>query len=204
MDKRLIGIIMTSVFSAGAMAQEPGFYVGGSLGYANLDQDEAEMQSILTGNGLTGTVDVDDEDLGWKFFGGYNFNKYFGAEIGYMNLGSVDAAFNVTAPVAATGSADIDVDGFMAAGTLSYPINEFVDVSGKVGVYLWNADGTVKVSTVSMSADDDDSDLLFGIGGKYHYTENITFRAEWERAFDVGDSDLDLFSVGVQYNFNLP
>jgi OOP family OmpA-OmpF porin len=204
MDKRLIGIIMTSVFSAGAMAQEPGFYVGGSLGYANLDQDEAEMQSILTNAGLTGTVDIDDEDLGWKFFGGYNFNQYFGAEIGYVNLGSVDTAFNVTAPAAATGSASVDVDGFTASGTLSYPINEQLDVFGKLGVLVWNADGSASVSGVTVSADDDDTDVHFGIGGKYHHTENITFRAEWERAFDVGGSDLDLFSVGVQYNFNLP
>jgi OOP family OmpA-OmpF porin len=56
--------------SAGALAQgmDTGWYVGGSIGQADLDIDE---------------------DTAWKISGGYQLNRNFSVELGYTNLGEV-------------------------------------------------------------------------------------------------------------------
>jgi OOP family OmpA-OmpF porin len=198
-------LIFALLFSASVLAQDNGFYAGGSIGYANLDEDEAELQTLLTDAGLTGTVDVDDDGWGWKFFGGYNFNRYIGFEAEYLDLGDADADFSITAPVAATGTVSAEGDGFTLSGVLRYPVNEQIGVFGKVGAFFWNVEGAATITGLgNVSAEDDGTDVTFGLGGRYDLNDNITLRVEWERFVDVGGSDPDLFSFGIQYNFNLP
>ena len=205
MSKKLVVFLLAFVFSMSVFARDNGLYVGGGFGYSLGDQDEDDLQSLITGAGATGTVDVDDTGFGWKFFGGYDFNQYFGFEGGYVNPGQSDATFTLTAPAAATGKVTADLDGFTFNGTLSYPVNDQLAVFGKVGAFFWNADlsGTVSgIGTISM--EDDGTDMMFGLGAKYNFSDTISFRGEWERFSDVSDSDVDLFSVSVQYNFDLP
>ena len=206
LSSRLMAIFVGVFLSFAAMAQEPGFYVGGSIGYSNLDAggDEAELEAALLGEGVTATVDIDDTDMGWNIFGGYNFNQYFGAEIGYVDLGEASADIAVTVPAIVGGSADVGLTGVTLHAVASYPVYEQIDLFAKAGAIFWDADLDVSVAGVDVLSDSDDgTDFTFGLGAKYNFSNNVTVRAEWNRYMDVGDSDIDLFSVGVLYNFNL-
>ncbi len=66
-----------------SIAQE-GFYIGGDLGYSTVDEGG-----------------VDDEDISFRFMGGWQFNENFSVEGGYTDFGDFDA-----------GIVDVEVDGF--------------------------------------------------------------------------------------------
>jgi len=201
-NKVLMGLCAVALAFT-AQAGDNGFYLGGSLGYASFNEDESELAQDLTGAGLTGTVSLDEEDFGWKLFGGYNFTQYFGAEFAYVDLGSVDVDFSITAPLAGSGTAEVDVDGFTFMGVGRYPIQPNFEVFAKVGAFVWDAEGDVTVTVGGISAtvgdDDDGTDVVFGLGASYHFTNNVGVRAEWER-YNT-DNSVDFFSLGLEYRF---
>ncbi|MDX1527701.1 MAG: outer membrane beta-barrel protein [Gammaproteobacteria bacterium] len=183
------GVIVAALFgltSGPALAQGMGFgegggfYVGAGGGFTSVD---------LCGDpALAGATSCDDDDVGFKVFGGLKVNQYFGAEIGYADLGEA----SVSGP---GGTATAEVDGFQFAAVGSYPIEQF-SLLGKVGFYIWEGE----ISTPVGSFDDDGTDFMFGIGGAFHFSPQLSIRGEWER-FDVDGDDVDMFSASVIYSF---
>ena len=72
-------------FAGSALSQqkESGIYIGGALGQA-----EQSDQCSSTAPG----VSCDNKDSAWKIFGGFQFSRYFAAELGYANLGEASAS----------------------------------------------------------------------------------------------------------------
>src|SRR4029077_202025 len=71
-----------------AVALDPGWYGGLSIGESKAKIDDARITDSLLGSGLTTTsMSNDTHDTGYKLFGGYKFNKNFALEGGYFNLG---------------------------------------------------------------------------------------------------------------------
>lgn len=197
------------IFSYSSYAEDPGFYVGGSLGYSAWDADEVEdaidaAEAQLAVFGITSSADFDDDDLGWKVFAGYNINQYFAAEIGYVDLGEAEGTITTSAPLASRSNFDFDLDGFTFAGIVKYPFMPNFDVFGKVGGFVWDAEAeaSIRVGNFSnvISEDEDGTDFFFGLGAEYEFTNNVGVRAEWER-FSPDDADVDFFSLGVTYDF---
>ena len=183
-----------------SLAKDSGFFVGGSLGIASLDFDDQKSIDKTAANGITmSSVDVDDENAGVKVFGGYNFNQYFGIEGGYVYLGEYDSTFNITAPVAEASAVNSDVYGLMFAGVASFPITNNAKLFGKLGLFRWESDSSIN-SNLYAVVDDDGTDVMFGLGANYKVTDNALMRIEWER-YALDKSDIDLFSIGMQYNF---
>lgn len=195
--------VMTMVACAAVQAEDTGIYLGGSLGYASIDTDEGELQSDLTAAGLTGTLSVDDDDLGWKLYGGYRFNQYFAAELAYVDLGTAEADVNITAPVAGSANVEAEADGVTLALIGRYPFNDKFSAFAKAGAFFWEVEGqasvTVLGATTTLGDDDDGTDFVFGLGADYALTDHISLRAEWER-YDM-DEDVDMFSAGIEYRF---
>ena len=202
---KLLCAICVLLITFNVNAEEKGFYVGGSVGYTSLDTlSESSINSTLATSGITATSSVDDNDLGWKIFGGYNINKYFGLELAYVDLGEADANITVTAPTAATVNATAEGDGFTIAGIARYPVSEQFDVFGKVGAFVWDTEVTASVAsgatTAAISAGDNGTDVMFGFGAEYEIANNFGIRAEWER-YKLNGDDADLFSLGLEYDF---
>ncbi|MGQ0659145.1 MAG: outer membrane beta-barrel protein [Chromatiales bacterium] len=200
--------VMFAGASAAAWADEgPGFYVGGGLGLSHYEDEQAEIKAALGAAGLSGTVDTDNNALGWKLFGGYRFNTYFGAELGYVDLGEESADILITGPILGSIDADAQVSGVSLTGTVGYPVVPQGYVFGKLGGFLWDSDvdggATLGGSSLGLGDDDDGLDLTFGVGATYELVEHFKVRAEWERFNDLGDdgTDVDLFSGGIQYDF---
>jgi OOP family OmpA-OmpF porin len=161
---------------------DSGWFVGGSVGQSKLNF------SCPTGNSC------DDTDTAFRVFGGYNFNKYFGAELGYADFGK--ATFSTAGLSGEAKAAAWDV---MAVGTL--PIGDKFGVYGKLGWYRADTKSTGIVGASS----DTNSDFTMAVGGQFNFNKNLGMRAEWQQYNKVGNEnrhgDVDVISVGVVWAF---
>lgn len=199
---RVLTLFAVAGLSLNVAAEGSEGYLGGSIGLANHDLDVAGLLTGLTAAGLTSTVTSDDKDLAGKAFAGYRFNQYLGVEIGYMFLGTSKLDINVTAPAATTATAESSLSGFTAFSVFSYPVLDRTSLFAKAGLFVSDADlDAVVNSSTDLSAKSNGTDFMFGLGGRVDVTDNISVRAEWERALGVSTSDPDLFSLGVEFRF---
>jgi OmpA-OmpF porin, OOP family len=168
-------------------------FVGGSFGKSDIDSEITD--------GLITSGSVDGKDTGFKVFGGYMFNRHFGVEGAYVDLGEVSYSGDFFgAPV--TGG-KVEVSGVNIAALGSYPITEQFSVFGKIGLFIWDVEASDTTGGVPFSAKEDGRDISFGVGLGYNFTRNLGVRLEWERfkVEAVSKADADLISVGVVWRF---
>ncbi|MGH8831896.1 MAG: outer membrane beta-barrel protein [Polaromonas sp.] len=181
-----------------AFAQDMGFYIGAGVGQSK----GKDACSDLGGVGFSGSCD--DTDTGGKLFLGYQFNKNFAVEGGYVDLGKFKASGTISGvPVSADAKAK--TWQLVAVGTL--PLANNFSVFGKAGVHRWDLDVRASALGSTITASDNGTDLTLGIGAGYEFTKNLGVRLEWERFRNVGEdattgkSNVDLISVGLRYRF---
>ncbi len=192
---------------AGGGGEAP--YVGASVGQSKYK----DTCNDAAASGFIGSCD--DSDTGWKLFGGYQFTPNWGVEGFYADLGTTKATGTVVVvvppptPVAITAEGEATVLGVAVTGTL--PLGDKFGVFGKLGFHYWDAKVTGTGGAggvgVTLSGDDTGTDVMYGLGARYSFTDQLSVRAEWER-FKVGDNknmisekDVDLYSVGIGYTF---
>lgn len=185
--RHLIGIIAALLIATPAIAQDRGFYAGLSLG-----QSEAKD----TCDGIAGTgITCDSKDSAWKIFGGYQFNRHFAAELGYTDLGEVNARFG-----AFTETISISAIELVGVGML--PVADRFSVFGKLGLYR----GEVEDDTnFGPSAKEKNTGMTFAFGARYDFGKFGVF-GQWQRyaemgGGDVGEDDVDVLSIGVLFKF---
>jgi outer membrane immunogenic protein len=167
-------------------AAESGFYLGGSIGQASFDvpTDITEIPSF------------NEDDTGYKVFGGYNFNIgiiNLGVEGGYVDFGNPSARFN-------TAVLSIDADGWNVWGIGGVNLGPF-DVFAKVGVVSWDASISVTGLDPGLgSLSDSGSDPGYGLGARISFGR-LAVRGEWE-VYEIEDTDdVSMFSVGLAWRF---
>lgn len=188
-------IITAAVLAIGAWvpaspAPAQGFYIGGSVGRSAADDGNAVPDLITSGS-------VDGTDTGFKIFGGYQFNPYFGLELAWVDLGTAKYSGSFAGFPVTGGSVKTDGFNFSAVGT--YPFGSGFAVFGKVGAFAWESRQNDVTAGTPFSNKESGGDVFFGVGVSYDFTRNIGVRAEWERFKAVGD--IDLLSVGLAYKF---
>lgn len=158
-----------------ALANAQGFFVGGSIGWA-----EAEVSTNIS------FVGDRDDTLGLiKGFGGYRVNDYLAVEgslVGSSNDEDNQQEFTFAA---ITGT---------VAGII--PFSEAFEIFGKGGIYLGE-------SEVGFNSSEDENGFIAGAGAFINIgsRRQFTIRFEYEY-YDVDELD-DFWSVtgGFQYNF---
>jgi len=171
--KLVFAAVATALLAASpAMAADDGgFYVGAGVGSFGVDVD-----------GFSG------DDTGFKVLGGWMFNKYIGGELEYIDGGTVeDSGFG------------IDTTALNASVKGNWPVTEQFDVYGKVGYFFWDADVDL-FGDSSQEKNESGSDLSWGIGAGYDFTENFGIFGEWQW-FQIEEADADMMSVGVVWKF---
>jgi OOP family OmpA-OmpF porin len=180
----ILGLASAMAFAGPVLAQDTGFYVGLSFGQSSVDLD------------CTGASSCDDTDTAMKFIGGYRFNRNLGVEIGYTDLGEA----TITDP-SSTATFESSVMELVGVGT--WPIADKFSILGKIGMYR----GDVDASDPALgSVSESNTGLTFGVGVQWDFTKNLGLRAEWQRYADVGgdnvgESDVDVMSIGVIFTF---
>lgn len=166
-------------------------FVGASIGQSDVDED-------ITAGLITSGRQVDSKDNAFKVFGGYMFNRHFGVEGAYVDLGEV--SYSGSFGSAAVNGGKVETTGFNVAALGSYPVTEAFSVFGKIGLFIWEAEASDTTGGVPFSQKTDGTDISFGLGLNYQFTRNLGVRGEWER-FKLDEADADLISVGIVWRF---
>lgn len=177
----LITLFLSFVLFSQAHAAENKFYLGASVGENTIEED-----NVFAGD------DFEDEDTGFKAFGGYQFHPNFAVEGNYTVFGDTeDRVAGVKTEV------EFDTFGLSLVGIA--PIAERFDLFAKLGIAFWDAE----VKAFGLSDDDDGTDLSYGLGARFNFNEQVSVRAEYE-GIDVDDLDrTDFLSIGIEFNFQL-
>jgi OOP family OmpA-OmpF porin len=159
------------------------------LGVPSLAMAQAKGESHWYIGGNIGMADVDvtnDDDMSYKILGGYQINKHFAAELGYINFGKTSA-----------NGVEFKGTAWEAVGVGILPIGDKFGVYGKAGLFWGDA--------TSNGTKDDSVEFTYGVGVSFDFTPQFAIRGEWQKYTDVGGgssgSDVDVLSVGVVYRF---
>lgn len=200
--------ILAAIASPCVMAADSGWYVGANVGESGATIDDEGITDNLQAGGfaVTGIKD-DDRDIGFKFFGGYQFQKSFALEGGYFDLG--EFGFRATTVPAGTFSGTLKGSGVNIDAVGILPFTEKFSAFGRVGVIYaatkdsFDSTGAVVVADPKVS--EREANYKLGVGLEYDFTRHVGMRAEAER-YRIDDAvgnvgDIDLFSLGLVVRF---
>ena len=170
--------------SAGFAAEQKatGFYIGGSAGVTELDDDGAF-------NGL----DFDDTDSAFALFGGYKILKYLAVEARYTDFGDYSVSNGSMSESVDLSSISGHVEGIIPFST-----------SG------WELFGQLGFGRMSIDCDgcSDETVGSAGIGVRFYPTANLAISLQtdayaWEEddSFDTYDFAVVATQFGIQYIF---
>ncbi len=204
----LAGLLGPSAFAAGSNWHEPGWYLGINGGWTKATMDEERIRAGLFASGFTTDEFLADEnDNGFKVYGGYQFNRYFAIEGGYFDLG--EHSYMATTTPTGSLSGTIEVNGFNLDIVGIVPFSERFSLFGLIGANHANADDTFAASGLVhipyANASERGTKVKFGVGARWAFSHNVALRIEAERyrlADGVGnDGDIDLYSIGLAFRF---
>lgn len=198
------GVATLALISSPALAaDEQGFYAGVGVGIFGVEVDDEEIDAALD--------DVfDEDDTGFRVFGGWQFNEYFGIEAGYDSGAGVDKTLGDITVDLIEADIDLDITGFdvMLVGTL--PIGESFYGFAKAGMLAWDVeadiqiredDGDGGVITTDISGDDSGEDPAFGAGFGMNLGDNARVQVEYTLYHFTSEVDGDFLSGNFVWRF---
>ncbi len=167
-----------------------GLYAGGSLGLSQFDDACGSLPGTLGSQ-----FSCNDDDATWKVFLGWRPHDWVAGELSYVDLG--EARANASAV-----SLTAKIDGYSVVGVLTPPMFEKVGFYLKGGAFFWDSEVSGPSSpTFNVVRKSDDRTGVAGGGFRWAFGEHIGIGIEWERYFDIGDTDVDNFSASLIYDF---
>lgn len=188
-----------ALMSAQANAADEGLYVGIGAGVFGTDADGIE-ESL---------EDFSEDDTGIRAFGGWQFNKFFGAELGYNSGTDNEATLGDIAVDGIEADIELDVQGIDLFLTGTLPIGETFYAFAKAGMVAWEAeldaviredDGEGGVITTPLSADESGEDPAFGAGFGMKLGDHAKVQIDYT-VYDFGDVDGDFLAASFVWKF---
>lgn len=189
MKNSLIGAAIAAATLLGATAAQAQPYVGVSAGQSDYKVD------------CTGASSCDNQDAGYKLFGGWMFTPNFGVEGALFDLGKARGATDL--PIFGPLDVQTRARGISLVGVAALPVDDFA-LFAKAGVAYTRAE--LKASGAFGGTETESTfNPVYGVGASYAFTRNIGARIEWER-FRIEypgsqKDDADLISAGITYRF---
>jgi hypothetical protein len=192
-ERRYAMRILTSGFLVGAIAlttglasSQPaaaqGFYLGGAISHAAVNE----------------TV-LEDTQNAYKLFLGYELPKFIGFEAAWVDFGEFDDVITSEG-----GSTRVGYDARTATAAITgrIPIGSLVTLYAKTGYMFWSTDisltGTVTDPDFTEGTDNG-SDWFYGGGVRFNFGK-FSVLGEWER-YQLSDVDIDAISAGARWTF---
>lgn len=177
-----------ALISFPAFAQ--GWYIGLAIG-------QSKVQDFC--DGAPSNITCEDTDGTARIFGGYQLNPNLALELGSAYLGE----FTARGP---GGFVTVEASAldFVAVGLL--PVSPQVSLYGKAGLYRSVTEANISTVTVRRNIEETNNGFTFGFGVSFNVTPQFSIRGEWQKyqdvgGGDIGESDVDVLSIGVMYRF---
>ena len=199
--KRSMALTAAGVLLAacGAQAQttdtrlrmDSGFYLGAGVG-------SSEMRDLCTTVGGA----CDDQDVSWNVFAGYQINRNWAVEAGYVDFGdATTSGFVAGVPIRAR----VRNKGAELVGVGLLPLSAHFSIYGKAGAFYYESDATVSGAAFG-STSDNGWHLTFGLGAQYDFNGKFATRVEWQRYMEVTSgftdrADISVIRVTGRYKF---
>lgn len=173
----LLALLAPGISSA---QEDKGFYAGISAN--RLDADYKDVNDLS----------FNDSETTWGIRGGYMFNRVFGLELGYIDLGNYTGDGGIT----------LDADSWQFAGVGKWNLNNKFALYGKLGLFFINAKSDQVVSVIGPVKEDQDStEAYLAVGAEYGFGKVDLFgEFSWVDT-EVNDLSIDILTVGLKYNF---
>lgn len=195
-----------------ARAQDDRYFFGGvGVGQARARIDDRRITEVLAGSGFTtDAIAHDERHTAYKVFGGYQFNRYVGMELGFFHLGRFGFNASTTPEGTLAGSFRVQGANLDVVGTL--PFTENFSGLARIGAqYARTRDEISSTGAVFVSnprPSDRETNAKVGLGLQYAFSRAFHMRAEVER-FRVSDGvgnhpRLTVYTVGAVFPFGRP
>jgi hypothetical protein len=199
-----------------------GLYVGGNVGLARIDYDNAlyqkEIESAIAG---TGTLDFTNASLrkrnaAWWVDAGYMVSPYVGIEADYLHFGALynHVAGKYTSTAGSTESViaatSVRSDGPALGLIFRLPLTESFDISLRLADYYGRTTlvNTLDAATYSTSRETaNTSSLLVALGAAYTFAGHWSARIDYFRVNQAGNSStvvkysVDMATVGLSFTY---
>ncbi len=173
----LILALALSAFCTPVFSANEGFYLGGSFGNSVINGQIDDTDNIKN-------IDFKSDDTGYKLFGILRSGA-FALEGGYIDFGTP------TTTTADDVELKYELSGWDLFGVGNLTLGP-VDIFGKVGLFLWDANQTNGAITVGNKG----TDLTYGAGITLN-VGSLGLRLEYER-FEISNLDnVAMYSVGI-------
>lgn len=208
MDKsKLVACLLTAAgFTPTAFADDAGLYVGAGIGSAEHAQNVALKPPQVPL--MTGTSD--SRDTSWNVTLGYRVNTNIAFELGYVNLGDMEASIaDQSGQSDARGQFTFSTEGVTAAMVGRFPIRQWTPYI-RAGVLFSETDlryaGSVSGAAFGARIKDDAEDAFFGAGLTYDLGSRWAVQFDFTHFMEAGDpgsgqSDYHNVTLGFIWRF---
>ncbi|MAV76020.1 MAG: hypothetical protein CBD32_03035 [Actinobacteria bacterium TMED172] len=138
--------------------------------------------------------EADDDSL--TIAASFSISESLSFELSYNDLGEVSASGD-----GATITLGAETLDFLIVGL--FPINEKVNLFGKVGVSMWELDVELTDGFTTLSGEEDGTDLTYATGLEIAINDNLSGNVQWQRVqaeLDGEDVDVDKISLGLSFD----
>jgi Outer membrane protein beta-barrel domain len=177
MRKHVSILIAIVVIALPAAAAETGFYVGGGFGVTSLDANDFNPDYA----GLR----LEQNNFGFKLFGGYRFLKYFGVEGGYTDFGNVRVWEGGNLDFYKEADVGVTMWSGYAVGLI--PVSGKVDFFGKLGYASYDVNNRVTDDGETEDRSTSGTDLAYGAGINFRFKKlGMRIEGDWLKIPDTG------------------
>lgn len=191
-------------------AQAGRWLAGGSFGIAIGETDmDALNEELLSRNINAVATSADVKRTAQQLYVGYDFLPNWGVELGYVDLGDVEASINGTIQ-GLTDFLDVAEDiypqtaeGWRLSGVYRYPVSGKLQLNGKAGIYQWATDYTLDFGTIPRDISEDGTGFSIGLGleaGQWIMRSGFVGLVNWD-LYQVDGESINVIALGVAYRF---
>jgi OmpA-OmpF porin, OOP family len=197
----------TTSVAVDSLEQRTGVYMGVSMGNARYPKDA----SLDFDDVVLKTLNPDSQSFAWAATLGYRPTKYFGAEVGWVDLGKAESRLvNASGTTLSSGKLEYGVKGPTAAFVGFLPFG-YWDATVKLGVLFPDVDlkveGTDGVTPFVARETSDSTHSFWGVGLGYHISDRLKLKVGLDHFSDVGDrtstgrANINMATFGVEARF---
>jgi OOP family OmpA-OmpF porin len=198
-------IAITGLLGASpAFAGDQGWYLLGGVGQATGgDSGQSSVDNAVASAGGPGFSSSMDTPTLYKLQAGYQLDRNWAVEGGYIgsnNENYTAAGGNLPGLVSSSAS----VSGWNLAGVGILPLADKFSLLGKLGIAAMQESATAQGAGFYASTTGSKTDVTYGIGVKYDFTNAVFVRADLD-SYNIGNSNyssrstVGMIDIGYQF-----